>query len=748
MRKRLMVGLLAVVVSWAAFARPAFFIAPDGNDDWSGTLDAANADHSDGPFATPTKARDALRAARTEEGFPDGATVYLREGVYFLTAPLELSEEDSGNESAPVIWRAYKNENVRLTGGVVVKDWTPDADGIVKADLSSLALPDGALGQVIANGVRQDLARWPNAGEGELPGGGYTLITVAVPESPMRAFEIHDVRLANWSKPEIAEVSIWPNYNWWQTIAGIEKIDAEAGRVTLDADLPYTIEPGRRVFFQNIREELDAPGEWYYDAEAKTLYLKPATPIEETEVLVDVLPHLIQVQGGKHINIMGLTLDTVRGDAVRFQDAEDCLFAKSIISNTQGYGVVVQGGKEVRVAGNDIHHTGKGGIVLDGGDRKTLTRANHQAVNNHIHHYGNLFRTYQTAVNISGVGQRVANNLIHDAPHIGLLLNGNDHIIEYNEIHHVCMEGSDNGGFYMGRDWTQRGIVIRYNKFHDIYGFGLENLGADGEGRYRYASPYQAWGVYLDDCSSGVKVFGNLFYRVPLCGVMIGGGRDNVVENNIFVDCIPALHIDDRWDEYTWETMHERLDAMNVTEPPYSERYPALLEMGDDPRRPENNRFVRNVISYSRDDFKGLSTTKENKESAVVYDLDRFDPDSTFMNDNIIWHDGQPVRVQYSEYGTDDAPEVLTWEEWQQSGFDAASQIADPLFMNPAEDVYDLRHDSPALVIEFQPLPTYRMGIYQDELRATLPPEKDTRRDGVDRKEIVLEAPQWPAPKE
>jgi parallel beta-helix repeat protein len=51
--------------------------------------------------------------------------------------------------------------------------------------------------------------------------------------------------------------------------------------------------------------------------------------------------------------------------------------------------------------------------------------------------------------------------------------------------------------------------------------------------------------VYLDDCASGTTVFGNIFYQATR-SVIIGGGRDNRIENNIFLDTEPGIRIDDR----------------------------------------------------------------------------------------------------------------------------------------------------------------------------------------------------------
>ena len=129
------------------------------------------------------------------------------------------------------------------------------------------------------------------------------------------------------------------------------------------------------------------------------------------------------------------------------------------------------------------------------------------------------------------------------------MFRGNDHTLEFNEIHHVCLESNDAGAIYAGRDWTMRGTAIRYNYLHHIVGFR-------GKG---------CVGVYLDDMFCGTQIHGNLFHQVTRAA-FLGGGRDCTVENNIFIDCRPALHIDARamnWASYhVATTMTERLKAV------------------------------------------------------------------------------------------------------------------------------------------------------------------------------------------
>jgi hypothetical protein len=178
-------------------------------------------------------------------------------------------------------------------------------------------------------------------------------------------------------------------------------------------------------------------------------------------------------------------------------------------------------------------------------------------------------RTYRPAVEMSGVGCRVSHCAIHDAPHMGILLHGNDHVIEDSLLYNLCQETGDAGAIYTGRDWTERGTVIRHNLFHHIQGPGKVGTFA----------------VYFDDGASGGTIRDNIFYRCYRA-ITLGGSTDMLVAHNVFSECDGALHIDgrgDMLDSPTWkenyDTLVQRLKSVDYANPPWSTHYPTLLKV-------------------------------------------------------------------------------------------------------------------------------------------------------------------------
>ena len=581
------------------------YVAANGRDDWSGRLAAPSRKRTDGPFATLERARDEIRRMRKAGPVArGGVTVEVRAGTYERERAFELTAEDSGSQGSPVVYAVYRGEQVRLVGGKVVTGWKPVTDPavlgrldaaargkVLQADLRALGIAD--FGEVSGGGLElffQDrpmtLARWPNE--------GFTHIVEVVGGQPydirgtvgdrVGKFTYEGDRPQRWAGEKDAWVHGYWFFDWSDQRHKIESIDTERRVISVAPPYHgYGYRKGQWFYAFNILAELDSPGEWYLDREAGVLYFWPPAPIERGKAVVSVLPTLVSLRNTSDLTIRGFILEAARGTAVTIAGGARNQVLGCTLRNVGGDAVTIDGGTENGVADCEIYGTGNGGVNLSGGDRRTLTPAGNYADNNHIHDYSRWNRMYHPAISIEGVGNRASHNLIHDAPHEAIGFSGNDHVIEFNEIHHVCTESNDAGAIYYGRDWTARGTVIRNNFLHHIVGF-------EGRG---------CVGVYLDDMLCGIEIRDNVFYQVTRAA-FIGGGRDNIVENNIFVDCDPAVHVDARalgWASDTVPTtMMERLRAMPYQKPPWSDRYPALVRILDDePAAPKGNVVAHNV---------------------------------------------------------------------------------------------------------------------------------------------------------
>ena len=680
-------GTMITVVT-ASAEQITLYVATDGDDAWSGTLKAPNAAKDDGPFATLVRAQGAVRQLKRENRLPKGgATAVVRGGIYSLSQPLAFTAADSGTNESPISYRAARGEKVRLLGGRLVTNWKSitDADVLDKldesargqarqADLKALGItdfgsPSGGGVELFFGGEPMTLSRWPN--EGFVPVVdvlGKTQVDIRGTKGCAEGiFQYEGDRPQRWLAERDAWVHGYWFWDWAEQRHKIKSIDIESRSIEVEPPYHgYGYRKGQWFYAFNLLSETDQPGEWYVDRQSGVLYFWPLSPVENGEAIVSVLPTIVTMRDVSHVTLQGFIFEGARGTAIAVSGGTGNRVVGCTIRNVGGWAVTVSGGSRHGVVGCDIYQTGGGGISLSGGNRTTLTAAEHLAKNNHIHHYARVKRVYQPGITLQGVGNRAAHNLIHNAPHMGMGFGGNGHLIEFNEIHNVCQESNDAGAIYTGRNWTMRGTVIRNNYLHHINGF-------QGRG---------CVGVYLDDMFCGTEISGNLFYRVTRAA-FIGGGRDCVVKNNLFVHCKPSLHIDAR--ALGWAHDHSdmwikegrekgTLSGIHYKEPPYSERYPELINiLDDDPAAPKGNRVFHNVSFGGQwDGVRGEARKYQTIESNLV------DVDPRFATPNRI-EEGNGTR---------------------------------------AVD-FELKPDSPAFAIGFEKLPLDRIGLYENEDRAS-----------------------------
>jgi parallel beta-helix repeat protein len=514
-----------------------WYVATNGNDQWTGHLSAASKEGNDGPFATFEKARSAIRAARTE-GDMGPQTVHVREGMYRFSDAFRLQVEDSGSDHAPVIWRAFEKENPVISGAFQLKGWTHWKGKIQRAPLGSFTQPKGGVRQILLGGARQTLARYPNLDPLNPVAGGWAFaegkawpMYADIPGEDKRTLEVKAPDWRAWAKPGLVEVTVFPRFNWWNSRARIASADGELRKVTLASDCSYAIRSGDRYFFQNAIEEIDSPGEWYADPDEALLYFWPPDGKNPAEAEVVIANSLLRIETGAHdIVWRGFVFQGTNGTAVNLVETERCVVENNTlraVGEWGGGGVAVYKGKSNRVTRNTIDGAGNTAVSLSGGDTSTLTPAGNVAEHNQIHHFGIYFKQ-GVGVALSGVGNSAIHNDIHHGPRFGVMHSGNKHDISYNHIHDVCLETEDTGAIYSGgRDWiTPRGSTISYNFIHDVPGFSMHNGKA--------VTPNFAWGIYLDDNSGGADVVGNIVTRCGRGGLHAHGARDCVVQNNIF----------------------------------------------------------------------------------------------------------------------------------------------------------------------------------------------------------------------
>ncbi len=647
------------------------YVAPNG--------EPGNPGNEEAPLDSLTAARGAVRRLRSNSGLPTGGVLVLvQPGVYRVQQTIAFSKQDSGTLDAPIVYRAAEAGMTVFSGGAILEGFKPVEDEAILArlpeeargkvqmvDLKSQGIteygvmkPHGAtLGnhpilELFFQGRAMRLARWPNKGyirTGEVHDEGS--------ESPPRGpvFGCAEERLERWGHAQDPWIFGFPRYLWSDASLPVASIDAESDRVTLGA--PYYaynggMKPNMPLYFYNLLEEIDQPGEYYLDREAGVLYFFPPEGVGTAEISLLSEPFL-RMKDVSHTALEGLTFELGQTHAIQIEGGSHCLVAGCTLRKLGGNALMLTGGKNHGVLGCDMHVLGMGGVRIDAGDRATLDPAGHYVENCHVFDFSRVNRTYTPAVHVDGVGMRVTHNEFHNSPCHAIRLNGNEHRVEFNEVYHVNLESDDQGGLDMWFDPSHRGNTIRYNYWHDIGGNEF---------------PCGAAGVRLDDAISETVVYGNVFRRCSqghFGGVQIHGGKENYIENNIFIDCAAAVSLTS-WGEKRWadflkspRTVEALTKTVDISAPPYSTRYPALAHLAENP---DINRIWRNIV---------------------------FDCKALIMRDN-----------------------------GRQEVMDNLFTKKDPGFVDADAGNYELRADAPALrQVGFRPIPFSAIGTYRDGYR-------------------------------
>ncbi len=593
------VFLLIAVPNTTLFADTDIFVSPTGNDHGSGDATA--------PLATIAEAQRRVRSLHESDNAELGTIrVHLASGRYHLNEPLEFNHQDSGTAVNPVAYIGSTSEPTVICGGLELDlslltacPNDPRLDSLppsVRTNIRCLELrelgiekiaelqrrmrhegmhPTGT--ELFVGGQRGKLAGWPNS----------DWATIEAIDAAQKQWIVKGLRPS--SELKHAWIHGFLANDWEDRFEKIAVIPHEANeiRILTPESQADELRLSARFRIENVLSELDAPNEYYLDREQLRLYGYSLDSQPGVAAYLSFLETPISLYDVEHLALVNLTIEGARVCGVEIAGGRNVSIENCTIRNIGNVGVNVFHGYQHKLIGSEIYNTGAGAIRVEGGDRKNLVSCEFLVENCWLHDFAELQLAYRPAINVYGVGTTIAKNRISNGPHAGIILHGNDHLVLANEVHHVCTQTGDVGAIYLAQDPTFRGNQIRGNYIHDLGGF----------------SKSEVVGVYLDDFASGTTVAENIFERAGR-GVAIGGGRDNIIENNLFVECLAAVQIDCRgttWASRFFEgspSAYAQLwDGVSAGVGIYAERYPELASaLHDEPQIAKGNRIERNLF--------------------------------------------------------------------------------------------------------------------------------------------------------
>lgn len=649
-----------------------FYVSTQGQANWSGTLPEPDADGSDGPFASLESARDAVRNMRVAQR-DERVEILIRGGTYYLTKPFILAPEDSGSEAHPVIYAAYPGEQPIFSGGVKIMGWHPTDRNRWSASVD-VGCEAFSPRQLFINGRRAQRARMPNTGFFRSSGDSSLAPKFELPlplmGKPAETIQpgAEAVVLLAWSSLRRPIIAV-------DKLRGIATLAGDSGGAVVRNDERGNLrlkEEDARFYFENLPQFLNSTGEWYYDPKKCEVTYWPlmSQNLAAEEAVLSRVPVLWRFDGDpannrfvRHVVVQGLTFKHTNWE-----------------TGAEGYSDNPQGAVRVPAAiqANGMEHCviedcrlgNLGGYGIEMGP----AAKNNRVVRNVIYdagaggiRLGNSEITLSRMPQERSYGNEITDNHIH---HIGeifaggvgiLVCQSSGNLVAHNLIHDTYYTGISVGWTWGYGESQAAGNRIEYNHLYNICRGMLDDVG----GIYTLgispgtvirnnlihdlqASLERGRGIYLDEGTSGVVVENNVVYRTGSAGFHVHYGKDNLVQNNVFALC--------------------------------ADQQVSRLKEEDS----ESFVFRRNIVYLDSGSVVGRSRSAGGMrfEQNLYFDIR-----------------GEPLRFLRQ-----------SWTDWNASGQDAGSLVADPLFKSPSQGDFTLSADSPAFALDFQPLDLSTVG--------------------------------------
>ncbi|NOR76387.1 MAG: hypothetical protein GQ525_14670, partial [Draconibacterium sp.] len=533
-----------------------FYVAINGNDNWSGTLAEANSDNSDGPFASIKKAQQAVQKLKAKVYSPKAEpvetrwigsphplgkgrdiVVYIRGGYYSLNEPLIFAPEDGGERvetNLPtgafeyhklkdyyVTYAAYPEEKPVISAGKQISDWKKNGN------IWTTKVSDHNVEMLLANGKLQTLARSPNTGYFKPPS-----VSKTTGELPFKSGDIK-----SWDNMENNRVIML--LRWHHGYNSFTKIDEKEEIAYFNKPEPGVVIVPPRYYIENIKALLDAPGEWFFDKKNKELsYIPEGETINPNNenIFSSQIDQLVSIEGKKgkpvrNLRLYGLTFEgTLSGNsAINVEYAHSFELANSEIRSCGEAGIRLNKGcYQTKILDNRFEKIENRVIIVEG---ETQPEGAEDILRETTISYNQIYDC--GGVNIYAVNSlytTISHNYITKTRgrygidvgawrNLEEAIDGN-YLVEYNHLDDVQKDADDSGAIKTtGLTFNS---VVRRNLIHDVHaGFFNDNVA-----------------FWFDNMSSQWISEENIYYNLDqgemkLCAANL---IDNIYQNNFKID--------------------------------------------------------------------------------------------------------------------------------------------------------------------------------------------------------------------
>lgn len=502
-----------------ARAGTAYYFAANGND--ASDCQAASA---------PCRSLDRLNALPQLPG----TAFLLHRGDRF---PGSILAQGSGAPGEPVTFSAYGDGPPPvIDGGLPVSAWTLASQGSA-AWVYAADVPPDADGQpfaLIEDNRPLPLARFPASG----------FIKIAAADS--QSLVLDPAALAG-HRPDLAGTNL--RVRALRRILSnrtVRSFDSATGRITWEGPLPKDPAPGAGAFFTDAPQGLEQPGTWYCypegsaiprDGHRLRLALAPEDSPAAHSLRIANAGYGIKGSGLANVRIAGIDFEAQVSAAIYLYDCvrvevDSCRIRNAILTGIdfRGSGLtatdnVIEGSLLAGISArpdpdlNPVQTAETGALIL----RNRIAR---------IGLFNGLGRAgpdddgeMGIGIRALGDGDRIADNRIDSTACDGIRFLGKRDLVEGNLLRKTCLHLDEAGAIHAGPAqgaWSSEGSEVRRNLV----------LSAPGSAEGTAGAATQAYGLFLDENTSGVLAEGNFIAEADL-GLCIRRGRGHALVGNV-----------------------------------------------------------------------------------------------------------------------------------------------------------------------------------------------------------------------
>jgi len=648
-------------------AKLQIYISVSGDDKNPGTGDL--------PLASLQGAVDRLRTLKQTQVFNEPVEIILGDGEYFITEPIILEPEDSGTADAPVIFRAGAGAHPVICGGKKITGFEAVSDQLWRAKIPEAVQFGWNFEQLYVNGRRTIRAKSPNDGFYYLRKVSETVLDEGKGRAPelavQKLFLFPDAtkEIASFSKDDYQDAVMTFYHKWDNTRKRIDGFAADSSAVYIFGE---GMKPWNRFdektfyMIENYGAALDTCGEWYLDRAGYLSYMPlPGENIDHVEVMAPVTSRFIILKGNKENKVENISFEGISFQIAGYQMPAGGVEPAQAAGPIEAV-IMADFARNIQIVNCEVAHTGTNAVWLRTGCSDCLL------AQNYFHDLGaggvkiGDFKLPEKQDDLTHHIQ-VDNNIIRSGGYVypcavGVtLFHAGDCQVTHNEIADFRYSGISVGWVWGYSYSPSKRNKIEFNHIHHLGWGELSDMGGvyclgESEGttvsnnvvHHVYAFDYGGWGLYTDEGSTGIVMENNLVYNCKSSGFHQHYGKENIIRNNIFANNLKA-----------------QLQATRVEE---------HLSFT----------FINNIVWFASGNLFSSNWEKVKIRS----------------DSNCYWNTNKKDLL----FG------AMTFEDWQKSGKDRHSVIADPGFADSFD--FRVKNNKVARKIGFREFDYSQAGVY------------------------------------